>query len=49
MKKVFAPGCALMIYKPDLKRKVLDFLNSELGNMQAMLLFIVFLALNQYI
>jgi Fe-S oxidoreductase len=32
MKKVFAPGCALMIYKPDLGKKVLEFLNSDLGN-----------------
>lgn len=32
MKKVFAPGCALMIYKPELGKKVLDFLNSSLGN-----------------
>ena len=32
MKQVFAPGCALMIYKPELGRKVLDFLNSDLGN-----------------
>ncbi|MCJ7688572.1 MAG: (Fe-S)-binding protein [Clostridiaceae bacterium] len=32
MKKVFAPGCALMIYKPELGRKVLEFLNRDLGN-----------------
>jgi len=32
MKKVFAPGCALMIYKPELGRKVRDFLNSDLGD-----------------
>jgi len=32
MKKVYAPGCALIIYKPELGRKVLDFLNSDLGN-----------------
>ena len=32
MKKVFAPGCALMIYKPELGRKVMDFLNSGLGD-----------------
>ena len=31
MKKVFAPGCALMIYKPKLEEKVLHFLNSKLG------------------
>lgn len=28
MKKVFSPGCALMIYKPDLAKKVSDILNS---------------------
>ena len=27
MKKVYAPGCALMIYKPELAEKVLKFLN----------------------
>jgi Fe-S oxidoreductase len=32
MKKVFAPGCALMIYKPELGKKVLEFLNSDIGN-----------------
>jgi len=32
MKTVFAPGCALFIYKPELGKKVLDFLNSNLGN-----------------
>lgn len=32
MKRVFAPGCALMIYKPELGRKVLEFLNSDLVN-----------------
>ncbi|MEK6264688.1 MAG: (Fe-S)-binding protein [Clostridium sp.] len=32
MKKVFAPGCALMIYKPELGRKVMGFLNNDLGN-----------------
>lgn len=33
MKQVYAPGCALMIYKPELAEKVNGFLNSELGNM----------------
>lgn len=28
MKKVFAPGCAMMIYKPELADKVIAFLNS---------------------
>ncbi|MDF2880487.1 MAG: hypothetical protein K0R54_1044 [Clostridiaceae bacterium] len=32
MKQVYAPGCALMIYKPNLANKVLDFLNKDLGN-----------------
>lgn len=34
MKSVFAPGCALMIYKPELGKKMLDFLNSDLGNIE---------------
>jgi Fe-S oxidoreductase len=33
MKNVFAPGCALMITRPDLGRKMLEFLNKELGDM----------------
>lgn len=32
MKQVYAPGCALMIYKPELAQKVLAFLNKELGD-----------------
>jgi Fe-S oxidoreductase len=32
MKTVFAPGCALYIYKPELAKKVLDFLKSDLGD-----------------
>jgi Fe-S oxidoreductase len=32
MKKVFAPGCALMIYKPELGKRVLEYLNRDLGN-----------------
>lgn len=32
MKKVFAPGCALMIYKPELARKLLAFLRQEAGD-----------------
>ncbi len=31
MKQVFAPGCALMIYKPELGIKMLQFLNQEAG------------------
>ncbi len=32
MKQVYAPGCALMIYKPQLAKKVLEFLNKDLSN-----------------
>ncbi len=32
MKQVFAPGCALMIYKPELGQRLLEYLNRELGN-----------------
>ena len=32
MKQVYAPGCALMIYKPELAKKVLGFLNKNLGD-----------------
>jgi hypothetical protein len=31
MEQVFAPGCALMIYKPDLARRMLAFLEADLG------------------
>jgi Fe-S oxidoreductase len=31
MKTVYAPGCALMLYRPELARKVLEWLRSELG------------------
>ncbi len=31
MKQVYAPGCALVIYKPELAKRILDFLNKELG------------------
>ena len=30
MKQVYAPGCALMIYKPELAKKILEFLNKDL-------------------
>jgi Fe-S oxidoreductase len=30
MRQVYAPGCALMIYKPSLAEKVLEFLNKDL-------------------
>lgn len=32
MRQVYAPGCALMIYKPELAQKVLEFLNKNLGD-----------------
>lgn len=32
MKKVYAPGCAFVIYKPELSKKVLSFLHMEVGN-----------------
>lgn len=32
MKYVYAPGCAFMIYKQQLAKKVLEFLNKELGD-----------------
>lgn len=32
MNRIFAPGCALMIYKPELGQKALKFLQGELGN-----------------
>ena len=34
MEQVFAPGCALMIYKSDLARRTLDFLNGSLGEIR---------------
>lgn len=32
MKQVYSPGCALMIYKPELAKKVLGFLNKNFGH-----------------
>lgn len=32
MKQIYAPGCALMIYKPKLANKVLEFLNKDSGD-----------------
>ena len=32
MKQVYAPGCALLIYKPELSQKMLEFLNKGLNN-----------------
>jgi len=34
MKRVFAPGCALMIYKPELAQRMFDFLNQAFGKME---------------
>lgn len=34
MKQVYAPGCALVVYKPDLAKKVLEFLNEDLSVIQ---------------
>ena len=31
MKQVFAPGCALTIYKPHLAKRLLEFLDRDLG------------------
>ncbi|QJW47894.1 (Fe-S)-binding protein [bacterium BFN5] len=31
MSQAYAPGCALMIYKPDLAKKIIDFLNFASG------------------
>jgi hypothetical protein len=33
LKTAFAPGCALMLYKPELAHKIHDFLNESLGKM----------------
>jgi Fe-S oxidoreductase len=32
MKQVYAPGCAFVIYKPELTKKVLEFLNKNIGD-----------------
>ena len=32
MRQVYAPGCALLLYKPELSKKVLEFLNKEIGD-----------------
>ncbi|MEI6680811.1 MAG: (Fe-S)-binding protein [Mariniphaga sp.] len=37
MKQVFAPGCALMLYKPDLAEKIHHILNKNLGEMDQFL------------
>jgi hypothetical protein len=37
MKYLFAPGCALMLYKPHLARKIHRFLNSHYGSVELLL------------
>ncbi|OFX58645.1 MAG: hypothetical protein A2046_06920 [Bacteroidetes bacterium GWA2_30_7] len=37
MKKIFAPGCALMLYKPHLANKVHEVLNESFGNLELLL------------
>lgn len=32
MKRVYAPGCALILYKPELAERLLEFLNRNLGD-----------------
>lgn len=34
MKQVYAPGCALLIYKPHLSKTILNFLNQNLDDIQ---------------
>jgi len=34
VKKIFAPGCALMLYKPDLAKRLHKILNENLGKME---------------
>jgi Fe-S oxidoreductase len=38
MKQVYAPGCAFMIYKSNLAKKVLEFLNENIGDIPEHLL-----------
>jgi Fe-S oxidoreductase len=38
MNQAYAPGCALMIYKPELAKKVLYFLNKESGDISEYLI-----------
>ncbi len=37
MKYIFAPGCALILYKPHLMEKLHEFLNSRYGAMEVLL------------
>jgi Fe-S oxidoreductase len=36
IKRMFAPGCALMIYKPDLAKRIHSFLEEKLGKMEVL-------------
>ena len=36
-KLFFAPGCALMLYKPELANRIHQFLNKNLGNVDLLL------------
>ncbi|MDR3595666.1 (Fe-S)-binding protein [Clostridium sp.] len=38
MKQIYAPGCAFMLYKPELSKKVFKFLNKNLGNIPEQLI-----------
>ena len=38
IKNVFAPGCALMLYKPELAKKLHLLLNENLGEMDKLLI-----------
>jgi Fe-S oxidoreductase len=41
-KQVFAPGCAVEIYKPELTEKVLKYLNEEIGDVEKHLICCMF-------
>lgn len=34
LRSKFVPGCALILYKPELSKKIHDFLNQSMGNME---------------
>jgi Fe-S oxidoreductase len=34
IRRIFAPGCAMMIYKPELANRIYDLLNDQLGNIE---------------
>jgi len=39
MKRVYAPGCALLIYKQRLVKRILEYLNENLGDVSEHLIF----------